>query len=80
MSQRLEVYVDSYNNTPIVREVNKTLSINIGDEITREDWLELLSVPEGELQLKVKVEDVHHLFWDSEDCVHSVSIKVVPVE
>ena len=80
MSSRLEVYVGSYTAKPIVRQVARGLSINIGDEITREDWIELLSDPEAEIELKVKVEDVRHLFWDSEDCQHSLSIRVVPVE
>ncbi len=80
MSHRLEVYMESYSNKPIVHEVDRKLSISIGDEISKDDWLELLAVPNSELELKVKVEDVRHLFWDTEDCMHSVSIRVVPVE
>lgn len=80
MSQRLEVYMESYKTTPIVREMDRKFSINIGDEISKEDWLELLAVPDAELELKVKVEDVRHLFWDEDDVGHTLSIKVVPVE
>ncbi len=80
MSHKLEVYMESYNSTPIVHEMERTLSIRIGDEISREDWLELLSAPGGELELKVKVEDVRHLFWDETDLEHTVSIRVVPVD
>ena len=80
MSHRLEVYMESYKTTPIVRDVDKKLSINIGDEISKEDWFELLSAPDSELELKVKVADVRHLFWDEDDFGHTLSIKVVPVE
>ena len=80
MSNRLEVYMESYNAEPIVHEMDKKLSINIGDEITREDWLNLLSVDNGQIELKVKVEDIRHLFWDNHNFVHSMSIKVVPVK
>jgi hypothetical protein len=79
-SHRLEIYMESYNAEPTVHEVDHKLSINIGDEITREDWLEILSVPNGEIELKVKVEDVRHLFWDNHNFMHSVSIRVVPVD
>ena len=78
---RLEVYLDSYASKPILSEPNQTVSVNIGDEISKEDWLKLLSAPGSELELKVKVEDVRHLFWDDDDDLeHSVSIRVVPVE
>jgi hypothetical protein len=80
MDHRLEVYMGSYNNTPIVRNMEKTLSINIGDEITKEDWLRVLNIPNGELEIKVKVADIKHQFWDTEDFTHSLSIRVVPVE
>ncbi len=80
MSHRLEVYMGSYTTTPIVREMERTLSISIGDEISRSDWLELLSTPGGELELKVKVEDIRHLFWDEDSLEHTVSIRVVPVD
>jgi hypothetical protein len=80
MNQRLEVYIDSYNAKPIVQPMDRSLSINIGDEISREDWLNLLAQPNGELTLKVKVEDVRHLFWDEDDLEYSLSIRVVPVE
>lgn len=80
MNQRLEVYMDSYNSPPIVHPISRSLSINVGDEITRDDWLELLSQPGGELTLKVKVEDVRHLFWDADGLEYSLSIRVVPVE
>ena len=79
-TQRLEVYVDSYNSAPFVHEMDRTHCINIGDEISKEDWLDLLCIPGGTLALKVKVEDVRHLFWDDGDCRHSVTIKVVLVE
>ena len=80
MNQRLEVYVESYNSEPIVHEVSRTLTISIGDEISRDDWLNLLRVPNAVLELKVKVEDIQHLFWDSEDLQHSINIRVVPVD
>ena len=79
-THRLEVYMDSYSNEPIVNETDVSLSINIGDEITKQDWVRLLSGTQNRIDLKVKVEDVRHLFWDSEDCIHSISIRVVPVE
>ena len=77
---RLEVYMESYNNTPIMQVMDRTVSINIGDEITKEDWLQLLQEPQGDLELKVKVEDVRHQFWDTEDFLHSISIRVVPID
>ncbi len=80
MNHRLEVYVDSYSNLPIVQEMDETVSINIGDEITVEDWLKLLTDENSVLELNVKVADVRHLFWDTEEFLHSVSIRVVPVE
>ena len=80
MNQRLEVYMDTYNSKPIVHEISRKLSFNVGDEISREDWLHLLRVPNAEIELKVKVEDIHHLFWDSEELRHSISIRVVPVD
>ena len=81
MGQRIEVYMDSYSNTPIVQEIrDNRISISIGDEITWEDWLLLLKNPDSQRELKVKVEDIKHLFWDAEDLMHSVSIRVVPVD
>ena len=80
MSQRIELYMDSYSNTPIVQEVDQRISINIGDEISREDWLKLLRHPDSEIELRVKVADIKHQFWDSEDFMHAISIKVVPVD
>ena len=79
-THRLEVYMDSYSNEPIVNETTESLSINVGDEITKQDWVRLLSGSHSRIDLKVKVQDVRHLFWDCEDCIHSISIKVVPVE
>ena len=80
MSYTLEVYLDSYSNEPIVEEMDETISINVGDEISRDDWLRLLDVPNARLELKVKVEDVRHQFWDTAPLFHSLSIKVVPIE
>ena len=80
MSHTLEVYMESYNTIPIVHEMKRTLSVSIGDEISREDWVGLISTPGAALELKVKVEDVRHLFWDEDDLEHTVSIRVVPVE
>ena len=77
---RLEVYMGSYTNKPIIGELDRTISVNIGDEISRDDWFRLLTDPSGELELKVKVEDVRHLFWDEDDLGHTISIRVVPVE
>ena len=79
-SHRLEVYMDSYRSEPIVNETNESVDIQIGDEINKQDWIRLLSGTENKIDLTVKVQDVHHLFWDSEECTHSISIKVVPVE
>ncbi len=76
---RLEVYMNSYNSKPIVSRSGASLRINIGDEISREDWLTLFSAPDPEIELKVKVEDVRHLFLDAEDIIHTVSIRVVPM-
>ncbi|MDA0790313.1 MAG: hypothetical protein O2780_12750 [Proteobacteria bacterium] len=78
--QHLEVYLDSYNSEPIIRERSASISIRIGDKITREDWIEILSADHPEIELSVKVEDIRHLFWDADKLVHSLSIKVVPVE
>lgn len=79
-SHRLEVYMDSYRSEPIVNETNESLDIQIGDEINKQDWMRLLSGTQSKIDLTVKVQDVRHLFWDSEECMHSISIKVVPVE
>ncbi|HAK52704.1 MAG TPA: hypothetical protein DCM54_12500 [Gammaproteobacteria bacterium] len=79
-THRLEVYMDSYNSTLIINQTSQPFCIHIGDEISKEDWLDLLSGDEPQIELKVKVEDVHHLFWDADDIVHSVSIKVVPID
>ena len=79
-SHRLEVYMDSYSSEPIVNETNESLDIQIGDEINKQDWMRLLSGTQSKIDLTVKVQDVRHLFWDSEECMHSISIKVVPVE
>ena len=78
-SHHLEVYIESYPAKPTVHEVDRKLSINIGDEITREDWLEILSAPHGEIALNVKVEDVPHLYRDNPKAMHTLSIRVVPV-
>ena len=78
-SHRLEVYMDSYSSEPIVNETNESLDIQIGDEINKQDWMRLLSGTQSKIDLTVKVQDVRHLFWDSEECMHSISIKVVPV-
>ncbi|MDG2070148.1 MAG: hypothetical protein P8J55_00080 [Pseudomonadales bacterium] len=76
-THRLKVYMDSYNSQPIINEADLPYCINIGDTISKEDWLNILSGTDPQIQLKVKVENVRHLFWDSEDIMHSVSIKVV---
>ena len=78
-THRLEVYMNSYNSKPIVSRQGPSLSISIGDEISREDWLTLLADTDPEIQLKVKVEDIRHLFLDAEDIIHTVSIRVVPM-
>lgn len=77
---RLEVYMDSYRNEPIVNETKESLSIHIGDEIKKQDWIHLLSGAQSQIDMTVKVQDVHHLFWDAEEFMHTISIKVVPVE
>ena len=79
-THRLEVYMDSYNSQPFVNEAEQPFCINIGDTISKEDWLNLLSDTDPQIQLNVKVEDVRHLFWDSEEVMHSISIKVVATE
>ncbi len=76
----LEVYLDSYNSQPIIKQCRSSVSIRIGDEITREDWMNILSDDHPQIELSVKVEDIRHLFWDAESMVHAVSIKVVTVE
>lgn len=80
MAHRIEIYMDSYSNTPIVQETDQKLSISIGDELSHEDWPAAMEDPRGELRLKVRVTDVRHQFWDAEDIVHAISIKVVPAE
>ncbi|MBQ75503.1 MAG: hypothetical protein CMQ20_10850 [Gammaproteobacteria bacterium] len=72
--------MDSYSSEPIVNDTDMPLSINIGDVITKQDWVHLLSGTQRHIDLRVKVEDVRHLFWDAEEYMHSVSIRVVPVE
>ena len=78
-THRLEVYMDSYNSKPVINETGEPVSIRIGDKINKQDWARLLPGIQTRIELTVKVEDVHHLFWDAEDCMHSLSIKVVPV-
>ena len=80
MSQRIEIYMGSFSNKPIIRNLERDVRINIGDEFSQDDWLNLLDTSDGELELKVKVADVRHLFWDNDDCQHSLNIKVVPVD
>ncbi len=78
---KIEVYLDSYTSEPIVQTVTEELSINIGDVITKEDWLRLLAGTDPQIELKVKVEDVKHLYWDEEtDYIHAMTVKVVPVD
>ena len=79
MGQRIEVYMDSYSNTPIVQEVGPGFSIKIGDEMSRKDWERYIKEPADELALDVRVADIKHQFWDSEDCLHALSIRVVAV-
>lgn len=79
-THRLEVYMDSYNSQPFVNEAEQPFCIHIGDTTSKEDWLNLLSGTEPQIQLNVKVEDVRYLFWDSEDVMHSISIKVVATD
>ncbi len=78
-AHRLEVYMDTYTSKPIIKETDESLCINIGDEISVESWVRLLTGTNSEIKLKVKVADVRHLFWDGEECRHSISIRVVPV-
>tara|TARA_B110000196_G_C21092354_1_gene638207 strand:- start:413 stop:631 length:219 start_codon:yes stop_codon:yes gene_type:complete len=72
--------MDSYNSQPIINEADLPYCINIGDTISKDDWLNILSGTDPQIPLNVKAEDVRHLFWDSEDIMHSVSIKVVTAD
>ena len=72
--------MDSYMSDPIVSPIEEPLCIAIGDVITAEDWLRFLSEGRREIELRVKVEDVRHLFWDRDDLVHQLAIKVTPIK
>jgi len=78
---KLDVYLGSYTSKPILSAETENLSINIGDVITKEDWLRLLSGSDAQLELRVKVEDIKHLFWDEDsDYIHGMTVKVVAVD
>ncbi len=80
MSHRVEVYMDSYNSKPIVKvdrpSHSTPLSVSIGDDISKEDWRKLISGSDTQIELNVRVQDIRHLFWDSEDVEHALTIKV----
>ena len=78
-THRLEFYMDSYASEPIVNETPEQFKINIGDELNKQDWAELLPGAQNQMDLTVRVLDIQHQFWDCDDFIHSTSIKVIPV-
>ena len=79
MAHRIEVYMDSYNNKPIIQEVDDEVRLKVGDELGNEEWQRLIDDPVKVLAQKVKVADVRQ-FWDTEVLTHAISIKLVAVE
>ena len=55
---RLEVYLDSYNNEPFIKDFEDTISLSLMDEKKLEDWISQEAGVPVDIQKHLKIEDV----------------------
>ncbi len=57
---RLEVYLDSYDSKPFVRDFDDSISMSLTDERHLEDWICRETGRPVNIERQLKIEDVRH--------------------
>ena len=77
--QRLEVYLDSYNSEPFVRDFVDAIRLTPNDERLLENWIASVSGRDVNIEKNLKIEDVRHRKPSHENFeATSLRVKLVP--
>ena len=55
---RLEVYLDSYNSEPFIRDFDDSISLSVMDERNLEEWISQQAGIPVDIKKHLKIEDV----------------------
>ncbi|MCB1646533.1 MAG: hypothetical protein KDI36_13825 [Pseudomonadales bacterium] len=74
---RLEVYLDSYNSEPFVREFADALNFSEADEPGLQQWIEKMSGRLVNIERHLRVEDIRrHCRTTLNDLVQATAVRV----
>ncbi|MEX0942298.1 MAG: hypothetical protein WD002_07105 [Pseudomonadales bacterium] len=78
--QRLEIYVDSYSNTPFVKDFEDTIELSRSDEKQLEDWIRSTSGRQVRIDQNLRIEDIKHSLLNVAQDHHATRIRVSIVD
>ena len=58
--RRLEVYLDSYDTKPFIRDFVDSICLSTQDERSLEDWISMRVGQVVDIEKNLKIEDVRH--------------------